>query len=109
MYTHTEGTIYVNGENIKDIELSSLYNLFSIQVQNLFVFDGSIEENISLDKSIDKKEIYKSMNLAQLPRESHPFDDIENIINNNFISGGQKQRVCLSRAFLKPFDILILD
>lgn len=109
MYTPTEGTIYVNGEDIKNIELSSLYNLFSIQVQNLFVFDGSIKENISLDKSIDKKEIYKSMNLAQLSRESHPFDDIENIINNNSISGGQKQRVCLSRAFLKPFDILILD
>ncbi|MFR8870948.1 ABC transporter ATP-binding protein [Paraclostridium sordellii] len=109
MYNPTYGNIYINNIDIRDIELSSLYKLFSIQVQNLFVFEGTIEENISLGKTINIEKIYKSMDLGQLNRTLNPFNNIKNNINNNLLSGGQKQRLCLSRAFLKPFDILILD
>ncbi|CEN77609.1 ABC transporter ATP-binding protein [Paraclostridium sordellii] len=109
MYNPTYGNIYINNIYIRDIELSSLYKLFSIQVQNLFVFEGTIEENISLGKTINIEKIYKSMDLGQLNRNLNPFNNIKNNINNNLLSGGQKQRLCLSRAFLKPFDILILD
>lgn len=109
MYNPTYGNIYINNIDIRDIELSSLYKLFSIQVQNLFVFEGTIEENISLGKTINNEKIYKSMDLGQLNRTLNPFNNIKNNINNNLLSGGQKQRLCLSRAFLKPFDILILD
>ncbi|CEO22486.1 ABC transporter ATP-binding protein [Paraclostridium sordellii] len=109
MYNPTYGNIYINNIDIRDIELSSLYKLFSIQVQNLFVFEGTIEENISLGKTINIEKIYKSMDLGQLNRTLNPFNNINNNINNNLLSGGQKQRLCLSRAFLKPFDILILD
>lgn len=109
MYNPTYGNIYINNVDIRDIELSSLYKLFSIQVQNLFVFEGTIEENISLGKTINIEKIYKSMDLGQLNRSLNPFNNIKNNINNNLLSGGQKQRLCLSRAFLKPFDILILD
>ena len=109
MYNPTYGNIYINNIDIRDIELSSLYKLFSIQVQNLFVFEGTIEENISLGKTINIEKIYKSMDLGQLNRNLNPFNNIKNNINNNLLSGGQKQRLCLSRAFLKPFDILILD
>ena len=109
MYSPTYGNIYIYNIDIRDIELSSLYKLFSIQVQNLFVFEGTIEENISLGKAINIERIYKSMDLGQLNRSLNPFNNIKNNINNNLLSGGQKQRLCLSRAFLKPFDILILD
>ncbi|QYE98838.1 ABC transporter ATP-binding protein [Paraclostridium sordellii] len=109
MYNPTYGNIYKNNIDIRYIELSSLYKLFSIQVQNLFVFEGTIEENISLGKTINIEKIYKSMDLGQLNRNLNPFNNIKNNINNNLLSGGQKQRLCLSRAFLKPFDILILD
>ena len=109
MYNPTYGNIYINNIDIRDIKLSSLYKLFSIQVQNLFVFEGTIEENISLGKTINIEKIYKSMDLGQLNRTLNPFNNINNNINNNLLSGGQKQRLCLSRAFLKPFDILILD
>ncbi|GAA0105067.1 ABC transporter ATP-binding protein [Paraclostridium sordellii] len=109
MYNPTYGNIYINNVDIRDIELSSLYKLFSIQVQNLFVFEGTIEENISLGKTINIEKIYKFMDLGQLNRSLNPFNNIKNNINNNLLSGGQKQRLCLSRAFLKPFDILILD
>ncbi|CEN87886.1 ABC transporter ATP-binding protein [Paraclostridium sordellii] len=109
MYNPTYGNIYINNIDIRDIELSSLYKLFSIHVQNLFVFEGTIEENISLGKTINIEKIYKSMDLGQLNRTLNPFNNIKNNINNNLLSGGQKQRLCLSRAFLKPFDILILD
>lgn len=109
MYNPTYGNIYINNIDIRDIELSSLYKLFSIQVQNLFVFEGTIEENISLGKTINIEKIYKSMDLGQLNRTLNPFNNINNNINNNLLSGGQKQRLCLSRSFLKPFDILILD
>lgn len=109
MYNPIYGNIYINNIDIRDIELSSLYKLFSIQVQNLFVFEGTIEENISLGKTINIEKIYKSMDLGQLNRTLTPFNNINNNINNNLLSGGQKQRLCLSRAFLKPFDILILD
>lgn len=109
MYNPTYGNIYINNIDIRDIELSSLYKLFSIKVQNLFVFEGTIEENISLGKTINIEKIYKSMDLGQLNRTLNPFNNIKNNINNNLLSGGQKQRLCLSRAFLKPFDILILD
>ena len=109
MYNPTYGNIYINNIDIRDIELSILYKLFSIQVQNLFVFEGTIEENISLGKTINIEKKYKSMDLGQLNRTLNPFNNINNNINNNLLSGGQKQRLCLSRAFLKPFDILILD
>lgn len=108
MYTPTKGHIYINGIDIQDIKRSSLYGIFSIQVQNLFVFDGTVSENISLDSKLDTKKVFESMNIAQLTK-SHPFDNLENIINNNSISGGQKQRVCLARTFFKNFEILILD
>lgn len=108
MYTPTEGTIYINGIDINNIKLSSLYDLFSIQVQNLFIFDGTIGENISLEKSFDSNKILQCMDISQLSK-NYPFNDLQNTVNNNSISGGQKQRICLSRTFFKKFEILILD
>ena len=107
------GSITVGGTDIRDIPYDELLNRISIVMQNVQLFDTSIEENIRVGKKGASKEaIIKACKKARI----HDFimslpDGYETHIGENgaLLSGGQRQRISIARAFLKDAPILILD
>ncbi|OFI06833.1 putative multidrug export ATP-binding/permease protein [Clostridium acetireducens DSM 10703] len=112
-YEIDEGTIKVDGLNIKDVKLKSLRNAIGIVQQEVYMFSGTIKENIAYGKpNCSFEEIIDAAKKAN----AHEF--IMNLDNkyDTFVgergiklSGGQKQRISIARVFLKNPPILILD
>ncbi|MDB2413598.1 ABC transporter ATP-binding protein/permease [Flavobacteriaceae bacterium] len=112
-YDVNEGTISVDGINIKDMTKESLRNLMGIVTQDSILFNDSITENIKLGKQdATDEDVLKASKIAN----AHEFiDKIEGKYNANIgdgggkLSGGQKQRLSIARAVLKNPPIMILD
>ncbi|EKN3509110.1 ABC transporter ATP-binding protein [Yersinia enterocolitica] len=107
------GVITIDGINIRDMTQRSLRNNIGIVQQDVFLFGGSIRENIAygkLDASDD--EIMAAARQARLDEliESLP-DGLDTVVGERGVklSGGQKQRLSIARIFLKNPPILILD
>lgn len=112
-YEIDSGDITIDGLNIQDMTMSSLRRQIGIVQQDVFLFPGTIKENIAYGKlGASEKEIQTAINLAHL---SHVINDmpegLETVIGERGVklSGGQKQRVAIARMFLKNPPILILD
>lgn len=112
-YDPLEGRILIDGINLKDITVASLRNQISIVLQDIFLFNGSVADNIaygSKEASID--DIVKAATIAR----AHDFiselpEGYDTVIGERGIklSGGQKQRLSIARAVLRNTPILILD
>ncbi|PNM23402.1 ABC transporter ATP-binding protein [Yersinia enterocolitica] len=112
-YELDEGAITIDGIDIRDMTQQSLRNNIGIVQQDVFLFGGSIRENIAygkLDASDD--EIMVAAQQARLDEliESLP-DGLDTVVGERGVklSGGQKQRLSIARIFLKNPPILILD
>ncbi|MBP2099261.1 ABC transporter ATP-binding protein [Enterococcus rivorum] len=112
-YEVTEGEITVDGINIQDMTLASLRNQIGIVQQDVFLFPGTIRENISYGNlEATEAEIQKAVKLAHLEQVvAQMSEGLDTIIGERGVklSGGQKQRVAIARMFLKNPPILILD
>ncbi len=112
-YNIDEGSITLDGVDIRNITLSSLRGNIGIVSQNIFLFDGSIKDNIAygnLDAS--DEEIIEAAKLANIHEfvEGLEFGyDTEVGERGVKLSGGQKQRIAIARVFLKNPKLLILD
>lgn len=112
-YDVHKGKITLGGIDIRDIPYDELLDRISIVMQNVQLFDNTIEENIRVGKKgATKEEIIKATKKARI----HDFimslpKGYETDIGENggILSGGQRQRVSIARAFLKDAPILILD
>ena len=112
-YDVQQGKITLGGVDIRDIPYDELLDRISIVMQNVQLFDNTIEENIRVGKKgATKEEIIKAAKKARI----HDFimslpkayeTDIGE--NGGILSGGQRQRISIARAFLKDAPILILD
>lgn len=112
-YDVIDGEILINGKDIRDYTISSLRNKIGIVAQNVFLFTGTIKENIAygaINPTMDEiKEAAKKADIhdyiMSLP------DGYETYIGEHGtkLSGGQKQRISIARVFLKNPPILILD
>ena len=112
-YDVHKGKITLGGIDIRDIPYDELLDRISIVMQNVQLFDNTIEENIRVGKKgATKEEIIKAAKKARI----HDFimslpKGYETDIGENggLLSGGQRQRISIARAFLKDAPILILD
>ena len=112
-YDIDSGTITIDGYSIKDITLNSLREQIGVVQQDVFLFPGTIKENILYGKlDATDEEVHNAVRMAnlvdvveQLPR------GLETVIGERGVklSGGQKQRLSIARMFLKNPPILILD
>ena len=112
-YDVHKGKITLGGTDIRDIPYDELLDRISIVMQNVQLFDNTIEENIRVGKKgATKEEIILAAKKARI----HDFimslpKGYETDIGENggILSGGQRQRISIARAFLKDAPILILD
>lgn len=112
-YDVTSGRILIDGQDIKNVTLSSLRDNIGVVAQDVYLFSGSIRENIAYGKKdATDDEIEEAARLAgahefisELPEGYGTYVGERGIK----LSGGQKQRISIARVFLKNPPILILD
>lgn len=112
-YDVTGGAIYVDGNDIRDLTFKSLRNNIGIVQQDVYLFAGTIADNIRYGKlSASDEEIRYA---AELAGATEFIDALPEGFNTDIgsrgvrLSGGQKQRISIARVFLKNPQILILD
>jgi len=112
-YDINDGEILIDGVNIKDVTLKSLRENIGVVQQDVYLFSGSVYENIAYGKpGATYEEVKEAARLAN----AHSFieelpDGYDTYVGERGVklSGGQKQRISIARTFLKNPKILILD
>ncbi len=113
MHDLTDGSITIDGNDIKEYSLETLRNMYSYVFQDVFLFSNTIDSNIAYgNPEIDEEYVVRAAENAQ----AHNFitelsDGYHTIVGERGlgISGGQKQRVSIARALLKNAPILVFD
>lgn len=112
-YDIAEGEVTIDGIDIRQMTLSSLRSQIGVVQQEVFLFDGTIRENIAYGKlGATEEEIWTAARQAQLEEVITSYEEgMDTIIGERGVklSGGQKQRLSIARMFLKNPPILILD
>jgi ATP-binding cassette subfamily B protein len=112
-YEVNDGSITIDGIDIRDVTLESLRRNIGMVQQDVYMFSGTVEENILYGKPDAAKE--EVINAAKLANAHEFIMELENGYDTFVgergakLSGGQKQRISIARAFLKNPPILILD
>ncbi len=112
-YDPTEGEILIDGQDIKNVTLDSLRSTVGVVQQDVYLFSGTVFENIEYGRpGASKEQVMEAARMAG----AHEFitglkDGYETYVGERGVklSGGQKQRISIARVFLKNPPVLILD
>ena len=108
--TEYEGKICYDDMELREISGDSLYGMLSLVQQNVFVFNESIRDNITMFSQFPQEEVNRAIRLSGLSKliaergEEYPCGE-----NGNALSGGEKQRISIARSLLKKSQILLVD
>ena len=113
IYDATEGSIRIDGKDVRAYELEELRDDFAYVFQDVFLFSNTVDANIAFyAPDVAKEEVMRVAELAQAGRfiRSLP-KGYETIVGEKGLglSGGQKQRISIARALLKNAPVLVLD
>jgi len=111
-YDDYTGDILVNNQNMRDIHRDGLYKVFSVLHQNVFLFDDTLHNNVTLYNTYSPEEYDKAVGKASLTAVQNAQDEgaeTELGEGGNTLSGGERQRVSIARALIKGSDVLLCD
>jgi subfamily B ATP-binding cassette protein MsbA len=112
-YKPTTGRVTIDGVDLSKVRLDSYRSALGVVLQDSFLFDGSIRENIAFSRpAATEQEILEACRIAHVDEFAERFKDkYDTIIGERGVklSGGQRQRVSIARAVLADPRILILD
>ena len=111
-YDITDGDIKIDGESIKNLKRENIHDLFTMVLQDTWMFDGTVKENIMYNKnniSDEKiKQICKTVGIHHFINTlPNGYDSV--ISDNDSISAGQRQLLTIARAMMEDTPFLILD
>lgn len=111
-YKYT-GNIYIGNTNIKEVSQKSIRKYIGIVLQDTYMFNGSIKNNINVaNKNLTNEDLVKLCKISCLESDIALFDDkYDHILENNGsnISGGQKQRIAIARTLAMNTEYIIFD
>lgn len=109
-YDGYRGSIRYDENELRDISSRSLYELVSVIQQNVFVFNASIRDNITMFKDFPREELDRVIRLSGLSELiAQRGEDALCGENGNALSGGQKQRISIARSLLRKSPVLLAD
>ena len=105
-----EGEIRINEEELRAIDSNSLYDLVSIVQQNVFVFNSTIRDNITMFREFDESKRNRAISMSGLDELiKERGDDYACGENGCGLSGGERQRISIARSLLRKTPILLVD
>ena len=108
--TGYQGQIFFDDTELRDLSTSSLYHLISTIQQNVFVFNASIRDNVTMFRDFPQSELDKAIHSAHLDELiDRRGEDSLCGENGSALSGGEKQRISIARSLLKQTRLLLAD
>ena len=113
LYDATDGGVYIDGEDVRNVTIESHRNRFAAVFQDFQLFSCSVGENVALDREYDEKKVEEALRNSGFGKELkkgvktellREFDD-----EGQMLSGGEAQKVAIARAFYKDCPYVILD
>ncbi|MGC6507437.1 MAG: ABC transporter ATP-binding protein [Myxococcota bacterium] len=112
LHSAPKGQLFVDGVELRDIDIYAWRRVLSIAPQRPFLFSDSIRLNIAMEDSPENSEVDRAVELASLQQDLTAMPEgLETIVGERgiMLSGGQRQRVALARALYHKGDLILLD